>query len=156
MKFKSSLFKINIAILIILVSLNVASCDADKPNDIYHQNFDKYVSLYFSDLKIDKTYHQYILLPNSGCGFCINVTQKFIKQNKINNLIVLTNSSKAINLENVYHENTSIESILSRVNLKTQKGPSVLQFINNELVFIESIGAENYQSIFSKIENFVN
>lgn len=138
----------------LLISMLLLACKTENPNSIFKKNFNKYVEMFYPKQRFKQDCHQYILLPNQGCGFCISVTEKFINTDTISNLSVLTNHSKNYNHPNVFFEDKTKESILSRINLKTGKGPAIIQFVNNEVVRIEVINADNYQNIFELIKTF--
>ncbi len=154
MKYKNLLFNSTYIFSFIFVLTSFIGCKTDHENSIYQNNFEKYTTLFFSDIEVDKKCNQFILLPKIGCGFCISVTEKFIKTQEISNLLVFTNQDKEYGKNNILKESKDQESILSNINLKTQKGPALIQFKDQKMVYIEAINSDNYSDVFKKIHNF--
>lgn len=154
MKFKNLLFsKLYVCVLVVIL-LGIVSCKPESKYSIYETNFDRYIETFFVDVELNKTCHQFILFPEVGCGFCLSVTEKFINSKELSNLMVFTNKNIISKNNKVFKEMDNQESILSNINLKTQKGPSIIQFKDQNIVYIEAIDSDNYKEVFNKIENF--
>ncbi len=139
-------------IILLLFIGGIFSCKENSPKNMFINNLEKYVTYKFPELDKDylTKFQQIIVVPNTGCNFCVTKGLELICSLNSKNILGITNFP----LECEHNNFLFIEGDeLNRLNIDANNKPVIFQISNNKTEIIH-LSSQNWEEVFEQVIKF--